>query len=98
MVQTNTIDSCLTKQLFRYGSGRRERSDDAPLLAVLTKGFAANGRHFDELLLDYVSHPTFAQKREPSLRTRHASSSTRPAVFAISSSRSGFCASRSSCV
>jgi hypothetical protein len=64
MVQTNTVDSCVTKQLFRFGMGRRESTADAPLLRDLTKAFATNGHRFDELVLDYVSHPTFAQRQE----------------------------------
>ncbi len=64
MVQKNTLDSCLVTQLFRFGTGRREASGDAPLLRDLSRGFAGKGRRFDQLILDYVSHPTFAQKKE----------------------------------
>lgn len=64
MVQTNTIDSCLAKQVFRFGSGRRETAADGPLLRDLTRGFASADRRFDALILDYVSHPTFAQRKE----------------------------------
>ncbi len=64
LIQTDTIDACLTKQLFRFGTGRREGAADWPLLRDLSRAFAANGHRFDELLLAYVSHPTFAQRKE----------------------------------
>jgi hypothetical protein len=54
----------VVKQVFRYAIGRREQSDDAPLLSALTSSFTEKGRKFDELLLDVVSHPTFTQRRE----------------------------------
>lgn len=64
MVSSGSVESCVVKQVFRYSMGRREGSDDAPLLAELTAGFDAKGRRFDSLLLDFVSHPTFTQRRE----------------------------------
>jgi len=64
MVQKNTLDACLVTQLFRFGTGRREQQGDGPLLRDLSRAFAAKGRRFDELVLEYVSHPTFAQKKE----------------------------------
>lgn len=64
MVQNGTVDQCVVKQVFRFGSGRREGSADGPLLRDLTRAFTANGRQFDALLLDYVSHPTFALRQE----------------------------------
>lgn len=64
MVNTGNVESCVVKQVFRYSVGRRETGEDAALLRVITDGFNEKGRKFDELLLDFVSHPTFAQRRE----------------------------------
>ncbi|MBL8951172.1 MAG: DUF1588 domain-containing protein [Myxococcaceae bacterium] len=64
MVEKNTLDQCLVTQVFRFGTGRREAPADGALLRELSRSFAAKGRRFDELVLDYVSHPTFAQKKE----------------------------------
>lgn len=64
MVSSGQLESCVVKQLFRYGSGRRELLEDLPLIAQLTQSFVSSGRHFDELILAIVSHPTFAQRRE----------------------------------
>ncbi|MFO0596137.1 MAG: DUF1588 domain-containing protein [Myxococcaceae bacterium] len=64
MVSSGTVETCVVKQVFRYSTGRREQGDDAALLAALTTGFTEKGRKFDELLLDVVSHPVFAQRRE----------------------------------
>lgn len=64
MISSGTVESCVVKQVFRYSVGRREQGDDAPLLAALTASFNEKGRRFDELLLDFVAQPTFAQRRE----------------------------------
>lgn len=64
MVQTDVIDGCVTRQLFRFGTGRHELPDDEPLLRDLTRAFVGSGRRFDELVLAYVSHPTFGERRE----------------------------------
>ncbi|MBK7858313.1 MAG: DUF1588 domain-containing protein [Archangiaceae bacterium] len=64
MVQTSSLDGCVTRQLFRFGTGRRELPTDGALIRDLSQGFAKGGRRFDQLVLDYVSHPTFAQRQE----------------------------------
>ena len=59
---------------------------------------AGDLRESDRLAVGFRSAvmTTFAQKRDPSLRTRHPSSSTRPSAVAISSSFCGFRAAWSS--
>lgn len=64
MTSSGQLESCVVRQLFRYGSGRREMNEDAPLIAQLTQSFISSGRRFDDLILAIVSHPTFAQRRE----------------------------------
>jgi hypothetical protein len=64
MIQTGSVESCVVKQLFRYTTGRHELTDDVPVIEALTKSFNDGGRKFDELVLDLVAHPTFAQRRE----------------------------------
>jgi hypothetical protein len=63
MVGTGNVESCVVKQVFRFASGRLEKAEDQGLLFGLTQGFNAGNRRFDQLLLDLVSHPTFAQRR-----------------------------------
>lgn len=63
MLGTGTVEPCVVKQVFRFTAGRRERTEDAALLAVLTDRFVAQDRRFDALLLELVAHPTFAQRR-----------------------------------
>ena len=64
MVSSGSVESCVVKQLFRYSVGRREQTEDAALLSALTRQFNAEGRRFDQLVIDLVSHPTFTQRRE----------------------------------
>lgn len=63
MIGTGAVEACTVKQLFRFVNGRRDRSEDAPLLALLTEQFHAGGRRFDALLVDLVSHETFLRRR-----------------------------------
>ncbi len=63
MITTGAVEDCTVKQLFRFVNGRRERGEDAPLLAVLTEKFHAGGRRFETLLVDVVSHDTFLKRR-----------------------------------
>ena len=64
MVQTGAVDGCAVTQVFRFAAGRRETPDDAPLLRELTRDFKGGGRVFTGLLLDAVTQPTFAQRRQ----------------------------------
>lgn len=64
MIANDVIDNCVPRHLFRFGAGRYEDESDEPLLRDLTDAFVQNGRRFDDLILDYVSHPTFAERRE----------------------------------
>jgi hypothetical protein len=67
MVKTDVIDGCVVRQMFRFGAGRKELIEDEPFLRDMTQAFVASGRKFDEMVLNYVSHPTFAELRETSL-------------------------------
>ncbi|MBX7115995.1 MAG: DUF1588 domain-containing protein [Myxococcaceae bacterium] len=64
MTTSGQLDSCVVRQLFRYGSGRRELNEDEALIAQLTQSFVNSDRRFDELILAIVSHPAFAQRRD----------------------------------
>jgi hypothetical protein len=63
MVTTGAVESCVVKQVFRFASGRLEKAEDQGLLYALTQSFNQRERRFDQLLLDLVTHPTFAQRR-----------------------------------
>ncbi|MFT3838264.1 MAG: DUF1588 domain-containing protein [Myxococcaceae bacterium] len=63
MTQSAGFDDCVVRQLFRYESGRTEKPDDEPLIRDVTKAFVADGRRFDQLLVELVANPTFAQRR-----------------------------------
>jgi hypothetical protein len=63
MISAGEIDSCAVTQVFRFAQGRGELVSDAPLIRDLTRAFTGGGRKFGDLLLDVVTHPTFAQRR-----------------------------------
>ena len=64
MVQSSSFESCVVKQVFRFSQGRRELASDVGLLQHLGHAFKDSGRHFDEVLLALVTHPTFTQRTE----------------------------------
>ena len=66
LTASTELDACAMQQLFRFSAGRAVLADDAPTVAWLASRYQSSGRRFDSLLLDLVSSPTFAQRREPS--------------------------------
>ncbi len=64
LVQSSSFESCVVKQVFRFTQGRRELGSDLGLLQHLGHAFKDSGRHFDEVLLALVTHPTFSQRTE----------------------------------
>jgi hypothetical protein len=64
LASTGAFEGCAVRQLVRFAVGRRESAEDEGLIAELATGFRTGQRRFDQLLLDVVSHPTFAFRRE----------------------------------
>lgn len=64
LIASGRFEQCITTQLFRYASGRREEARDEAFLQRLTKEFVAKDRRFIELLVDLVSDDGFAFRRD----------------------------------
>jgi hypothetical protein len=77
MMTSGQLEECVVRQLFQFQVGRSfqinrgykgvkiaaEEIEDKPLVKNLTKTFETNGRRFDLLLAEIVSHPMFLQRR-----------------------------------
>ncbi|MBX5483769.1 MAG: DUF1588 domain-containing protein [Myxococcaceae bacterium] len=64
LIASGQLERCVVTQLFRFANGRREIAQDATFIDQLTEAWKARDRHFDELLLAFVSDPTFQYRRE----------------------------------
>jgi hypothetical protein len=58
------FEQCITTQLFRYASGRREEVRDEAFIRRVSKGFIANDRRFLDLMVDLVADDAFAFRRD----------------------------------
>lgn len=58
------FEQCVVTQLYRFNMGRLEDAVDAPLIAQLTEGFRQKQRSFQQLVKDFVTHPTYAFRVE----------------------------------
>ena len=63
LVEQQIVDACSVEQLFRYAHGRPARIPDEALLAELVETFRGSGHRFDELVVELVSHPSFAWRK-----------------------------------
>jgi hypothetical protein len=64
LLASGQIEQCVVTQVFRFAMGRREATEDGALLGALTSRFRGNNRSFNQLLLDFVSDPTFGYRKD----------------------------------
>ncbi len=64
LASNGQFEHCITTQLFRYASGRREDVRDQAFLGRLSRQFIAGDRDFLELVVELVSDDTFAFRRD----------------------------------
>ncbi len=53
------VSDCLVRNLYRYATGHAELAGEEPVIADLSRRFAANGHDFQGLMLDLVSSDGF---------------------------------------
>lgn len=58
---------CMVRNLYRYGTGHVESSQEAPLLATLNAAFASNDFNLRELMLEIVTSDGFRYVAPPTL-------------------------------
>jgi hypothetical protein len=64
LVASGKLEACLVKQVYRFAVGRRERSEDLPILRDVEERFTSSGHAFDALLLDIVSTESFGYRKQ----------------------------------
>lgn len=64
LIDSGQLESCAVTQVFRLAFGRRETSDDKPLLQAATQRFKEADDHFLELLTQFVSSDAFVTRKE----------------------------------
>ncbi|MEL6178220.1 MAG: DUF1592 domain-containing protein [Myxococcota bacterium] len=57
--------ACVTRQMFRYGTGREESRDDRATLDALNEAFVQNGRSLKTFLLHFVGTDAFRKAAAP---------------------------------
>lgn len=62
LASSGRVQGCLTRQLFRFGAGRKERPEDLPLLASLTTALEDSGVDVLALLEAQATDPLFRFK------------------------------------
>jgi hypothetical protein len=63
LIASGKLERCAVKRMYQYAVGREPGSRDLAQLAELYQAFTANGRRFDQLLLDLVSSEGFRHRR-----------------------------------
>lgn len=64
LLASGQLERCVVSQVYRFAMGRQESDDDGVLIGQLTTKFRGSNRSFQQLLLDFVSHETFAYRRD----------------------------------
>jgi hypothetical protein len=62
LVDSGTLESCLTTQLASYLLGRQPQGEEVALFERVAARFAAGNHRFDQMLLDIVSLPGFGYR------------------------------------
>jgi hypothetical protein len=65
LVKDGLVQPCIVQQLAQFALGRKPEGNESQLLDALTTSFADSDYAFDRLLIDYVSEPAFALRKEP---------------------------------
>jgi hypothetical protein len=58
------LEQCVATQMFRFAMGRTESTVDGTLISKVTGDFKNGGRKLDQMMLDYVSQPSYGFIRE----------------------------------
>ncbi|MBE2253069.1 MAG: DUF1588 domain-containing protein [Myxococcus sp.] len=64
LIASGQFEECITTQVFRYASGRREEARDLAFIRRVSKQFVAGDRRFLDLLVELVSDDAFAFRRD----------------------------------
>ncbi|MCK6592533.1 MAG: DUF1592 domain-containing protein [Polyangiaceae bacterium] len=64
LIESGKLEPCLVRQVYRFAVGRRERSEDLPILKDVEAKFTESGHAFDALLLDIVSTESFGYRKQ----------------------------------
>jgi hypothetical protein len=64
LIASGKLEACLVRQVYRFAVGRRERSEDMPILQGVEANFTSSGHAFDALLLDIVSTESFGYRKQ----------------------------------
>jgi hypothetical protein len=63
LIASGRLEQCVVKRFYQYALGREATPRDSAFLSQLHEAFGANGRKFDELLLELVSSDAFRHRR-----------------------------------
>lgn len=63
-MESGLLEQCVVNQVYRFAMGRRETTEDLPILEELAGRFVSSGYAFDQLLLELVSAESFGFRRE----------------------------------
>lgn len=64
LIESELLDACVVRQLYSFAAGYPPQTADATTINHLVSRFRAGGHRMKALLLDYVSSPEFAARRE----------------------------------
>ena len=62
LVESRTLEGCVTTQLASYYLGRELRPEERALFDRVATRFADSGHRFDQMLIDFVTLPGFGQR------------------------------------
>ena len=65
LIESRLLDACVVQQYLTYASGRRLEASDKAASDALLASFRAQNHDLSSLILDWVTSPEFAQRREP---------------------------------
>lgn len=63
LLSSKDFEACLEKRVAQYALGRTDTPDDKPTLDAMSDSFKKNGERLDQLLIEIVASPKFAQKK-----------------------------------
>jgi mono/diheme cytochrome c family protein len=64
LIESKTLEECVVKQYLSFALGRAVGVRDTGALTALSRGFSAEGRSFEQLMLAFVESDAFALRKE----------------------------------
>lgn len=64
LAESQQVAACMASHFFEFALARPAAADDACVVDAWTRNFVTGGQHIEDLVLGYVTHPSFVTRKD----------------------------------